>query len=160
MHHRYIFHGFMHHGNMHHGYMPHGHICLGHMPQCVKGAKDEVKEARRATSLKLGSKGPRLLVIYNFYLSLLNLKSPNWGLLNLFDEAVGEKYHWREGSAQLPNLNSIQLFLFRQNLPIDNASLTLIHVFFFSFICLWNSLRKNIPLLVCKRSQSQTKSTD
>ena len=77
MHHRYIFHGFMHHGNMHHGYMPHGHICLGHMPQCVKGAKDEVKEARRATSLKLGSKGPRLLVIYNFYLSLLNLKSPN-----------------------------------------------------------------------------------
>merc|ERR1712051_807166 len=64
MHHGYIHHGYMHHGYMHHGYMHHGymhhqqsesriHACVHAWvtrPESPKGAKDEVKQARRAQS--------------------------------------------------------------------------------------------------------------
>ena len=51
---------------MHHVYMHHGHVDTWIMytsawvtlPERPKGAKDEVKEARRATDKKLGPGGP------------------------------------------------------------------------------------------------------
>ena len=56
MHHGYMYHGYIHHGYMYHGYMHHGHICIMDTsawvtrPECPKGAKDKVKQARRAAS--------------------------------------------------------------------------------------------------------------
>ena len=69
MHHGYIHHGFMHHGYMHHGYMHHQqsesriHALLTPSawvtrPERPKGAKDEVKQARRAANQKSGPNGP------------------------------------------------------------------------------------------------------
>ena len=47
---------------------------------------------------------------------------------------------------QLPDLNSIQLLISRQNLSTDNASLTLIHALFFSLTV---EILKNIPHECC-----------
>ena len=69
MHRGYMHRGYMHHGYMNHEYMNHGYMDRGYMhcgPQRPKGAKDEVKEARRAKrrpeGLKGGPKGHRLEV--------------------------------------------------------------------------------------------------
>ena len=46
------------------------------------------------------------------------------------------------GSNQVPDLDPIQLFIPRQNLPTDNASLTLIHAFFASHLLGCENLKK------------------
>ena len=60
-----MYHGYIHHGYMYHGYLHHGHMYHRYMhqimdtcimdtsawvtlPERLKGAKDEVKEVRRA----------------------------------------------------------------------------------------------------------------
>ena len=69
IHHGYMHHGYMHNGYLHHGYMHHGYVHHGYMhhqqsesrihacvhawvtrPERPKGAKDEVKQARRVQS--------------------------------------------------------------------------------------------------------------
>ena len=93
MHHGYMHHGYMYHEYMHHGYMHRGYLHHGYMhhimdtwiidtcimdtsswvtrPERPKGAKDEVKEARRARSrpegrtLEVGARRPPKLLVYN-----------------------------------------------------------------------------------------------